>query len=72
MSGATLTPFGGNAPYDEPAGEREVSRQRVDAWIRTPGRFDAVIDFDRAVRGPAAPDRLLPALHAADRLHLDP
>ncbi|AKN71917.1 SGNH hydrolase [Streptomyces sp. PBH53] len=70
--GATLTPFGGSTLYDDPAGEREAARQRVNAWIRTPGHFDAVIDFDRAVRDPAAPDRLRPALHAGDWLHLNP
>ncbi|MFF5536772.1 GDSL-type esterase/lipase family protein [Streptomyces cinerochromogenes] len=70
--GATITPFGGNTQYDDPAGEREAARQRVNAWIRTPGHFDAVIDFDRAVRDPEAPDRLLPALHVGDWLHLNP
>ncbi|QTD96841.1 hypothetical protein [Streptomyces cyanogenus] len=49
-----------------------AGRQRVDAWIRTPGHFDAVIDFDRAVRDPADPGRLLPARRAGDWLHLDP
>ncbi|MCZ0990747.1 SGNH/GDSL hydrolase family protein [Streptomyces diastatochromogenes] len=70
--GATLTPFGGNTPYDDPAGEREASRQRVNTWIRTPGHFDAVIDFDRAVRDPAQPSRLLPDLQVGDGLHLNP
>lgn len=70
--GATLTPFGGSTLYDDPAGEREAARQRVNAWIRTPGHFDAVLDFDRAVRDPEAPDRLRPALHAGDWLHLNP
>ncbi|MFD5542977.1 SGNH/GDSL hydrolase family protein, partial [Streptomyces sp. NPDC127079] len=55
--GATLTPFGGNA-YDDGAGVREAARQRVDAWIREPGHFDAVLDFDRVVRDPADPSRL--------------
>lgn len=70
--GATITPFGGNAQYDDPAGEREATRQRVNAWIRTPGHFDAVIDFDRAVRDPAAPGRLRADLHTGDWLHLTP
>ncbi|MFF4395144.1 SGNH/GDSL hydrolase family protein [Streptomyces sp. NPDC001480] len=70
--GATLTPFGGSTPYDDPAGEREAARQRVNAWIRTPGHFDAVIDFDRAVRDPDAPRRLRPDLHDGDWLHLNP
>ncbi|WP_112467432.1 SGNH/GDSL hydrolase family protein [Streptomyces triticisoli] len=72
VHGATLLPFGGNTSYDDPAGEREKSRQAVNAWIRTHGHFDAVIDFDRAVRDPAQPDRLRPALHDGDWLHLNP
>jgi lysophospholipase L1-like esterase len=70
--GATLTPFGGNTMYDDPAGHREASRQAVNSWIRTSGRFDTVIDFDRAVRDPADPRRLRPALHDGDWLHLNP
>ncbi|MGP4050666.1 SGNH/GDSL hydrolase family protein [Streptomyces sp. 2A115] len=70
--GATLTPFGGNTMYDDPDGHREVSRQAVNSWIRTSGRFDAVIDFDRAVRDPADPGRLDPTLHDGDWLHLNP
>ncbi|MFE9450332.1 SGNH/GDSL hydrolase family protein [Streptomyces sp. NPDC006739] len=70
--GATITPFGGNTPYDDPAGEREVARQRVNAWIRAAGHFDAVIDFDRVVRDPDNPRRLLPSVHVGDWLHLNP
>ncbi|TLS39597.1 SGNH/GDSL hydrolase family protein [Streptomyces montanus] len=70
--GATLTPLGGNVPYDDPAGHREAARQEVNTWIRTSGRFDAVIDFDRAVRDPADPARLHPDLHTGDWLHLNP
>jgi lysophospholipase L1-like esterase len=70
--GATLLPFGGNADYDDAAGLREHTRQAVNAWIRTSGRFDRVIDFDRAARDPAEPRRLLPAYDVCDRLHLNP
>jgi lysophospholipase L1-like esterase len=70
--GATLLPFGGNTLYDDPAGEREKSRQAVNRWIRAGGHFDAVIDFDRAVRDPAAPNRLRPTLQVGDWLHLNP
>lgn len=70
--GATLTPFGGNDPYDDPAGVRQASRQALNDWIRTSGRFDAVLDFDSAVRDPADPTRLLPAFDCGDRLHLTP
>ncbi|PZG08575.1 SGNH/GDSL hydrolase family protein [Nonomuraea aridisoli] len=69
--GATLTPFGGHE-YDDPGGRREAARQEVNAWVRTAGRFDAVIDFDRAVRDPADPRRLLPAYDEGDHLHLSP
>lgn len=69
--GATLTPLGGNE-YDDPAGVRESARQAVNRWIRTSGRFDAVIDFDRAVRDPHEPRRLLPAYDTGDHLHLNP
>jgi lysophospholipase L1-like esterase len=70
--GATLTPFGGNTPYDDEAGMRETARQRVNAWIRTAHRFDGVIDFDAAVRDPANPRRLRPAYDVGDHLHLNP
>jgi lysophospholipase L1-like esterase len=66
--GATLTPFGGNEGYDNLL--REAARTSVNAWIR--GHFDAVLDFDRVVRDPAAPTRLLPAYDVGDHLHLNP
>ncbi|GAA1678595.1 SGNH/GDSL hydrolase family protein [Nonomuraea maheshkhaliensis] len=70
--GATLTPFGGHDPYDDPFGHREAARRTVNAWIRTSGRFDAVIDFDRAVRDPGRPERLAAAYDGGDHLHLNP
>jgi len=70
--GATITPFGGNSGYDDPAGLRERSRQQVNTWIRTSHRFDAVVDFDRAARDPAAPRQLLAAYDVGDHLHLNP
>ncbi|KZB85942.1 hypothetical protein AVL48_27410 [Amycolatopsis regifaucium] len=70
VHGATLTPFGGNTGYDAPA--REATRQTVNTWIRTSGRFDAVLDFDRVARDPQVPSRLLPAYDVGDHLHLSP
>jgi lysophospholipase L1-like esterase len=70
--GATLLPFGGNTGYDDPAGTREAARQTVNNWIRTSRKFDAVIDFDKVVRDPAAPRQLLPAYDTGDHLHLNP
>ncbi|CAL9610932.1 hypothetical protein SUDANB6_05648 [Streptomyces sp. enrichment culture] len=72
VHGATLTPIGGNRMYDDPGGVREAARQRVNDWIRTSGVFDAVIDFDRAVRDPDAPTRLRPLYDEGDHLHLNP
>jgi lysophospholipase L1-like esterase len=69
--GATLTPFGGNG-YDDAGGLREASRTAVNDWIRTSGRFDAVIDLDRAARDPQQPRRLDPAYDVGDHLHLNP
>jgi lysophospholipase L1-like esterase len=70
--GATLLPFGGNTAYDDPTGFRESARQTVNRWIRTSRHFDAVIDFDAAVRDPANPRQLLPAFDDGDHLHLNP
>jgi lysophospholipase L1-like esterase len=70
--GATLTPFGGSEPYDDPAGHREAARQAVNAWIRAGRGFDAVLDFDQAVRDPLIPRRLRPSLDSGDHLHLNP
>ena len=66
--GATLTPFAGvEPPFYTAAGE--TKRQAVNAWIRTAGAFDAVIDFDKVVRDPAQEDRILPAYDSGDHLH---
>jgi lysophospholipase L1-like esterase len=70
--GATLTPFGGSEPYDDPAGHREAARQAVNAWIRAGRGFDAVLDFDQAVRDPRSPRQLSAAVDSGDHLHLNP
>ncbi|WP_406394897.1 SGNH/GDSL hydrolase family protein [Streptomyces sp. NBC_00887] len=70
--GATLTPIGANTGYDDPDGHREEARQTVNTWIRTSGRFDSVLDFDRAVRDPLAPTRLRASFDTGDHLHLNP
>jgi lysophospholipase L1-like esterase len=66
--GATLTPFDNvGSPYFSAA--HEVERQAVNVWIRTSGEFDAVIDFDKVVRDPNNPSKLLPAFDSGDHLH---
>jgi lysophospholipase L1-like esterase len=69
--GATITPFVGS-DYYHPDALNEADRQAVNAWIRTPGHFDAVIDFDRVIRDPQHVDRLLPAFDCGDHLHPSP
>lgn len=64
--GGTLTPFKGSDRYTE---AREAVRQKVNAFIRQSGEFDAVIDFDRATRDPADPSQYLPRYASADHLH---
>ncbi|GIH28440.1 SGNH hydrolase [Acrocarpospora phusangensis] len=65
--GGTLTPFAG---YQSWTPEREAIRQQVNRWIRTSGAFDAVLDFDKALRDPHAPDQLRAAYDHGDHLHL--
>ena len=70
--GATLLPFEGFVDYDDASGHRRRAREAVNAWIRSEGRFDAVLDFDRVVRDPVHPHRNLAAYSDDDRIHLNP
>ena len=69
--GATITPYVGSNYY-HPGLLSEADRQAVNQWIRAPGHFDAVIDFDSVVRDPQHPDQLLPAYDCGDHLHPSP
>src|SRR3954453_13892808 len=51
--GATLTPAA-------QGGDFEARRQAINPWIRSPGAFDGVFDFDAAVRDPSDPSHLRP------------
>ncbi|TWD13511.1 lysophospholipase L1-like esterase [Streptomyces sp. T12] len=64
--GATVGPYKGWSEWDE-AGE--AVRQEVNAFIRGSGEFDGVADFDRALRSPYDPGRMLPFLDNGDHLH---
>jgi lysophospholipase L1-like esterase len=68
--GATLLPFE-NETFLPGAWNpvREQTRQEVNEWIREGGAFDAVIDFDRALRNPEHPTSMLPAYDCGDHLH---
>ena len=67
--GATMTPFAGSF-YDKPG--HIAAWKKVNQWIRNSGRFDAVIDFDAAMRDPAHPLHLIPKGDSGDHLHPNP
>ena len=69
--GGTLPPFGGSAYY-HPDAANEADRRAVNAWIRGGGHFDAVVDFERSLADPAAPNRLRAAYDSGDHLHPSP
>jgi lysophospholipase L1-like esterase len=69
--GATITPYVGS-DYYHPGPLSEADRQAVNQWIRSAGHFDAVLDFDRIVRDPQHPDRLMPGYDGGDHLHPSP
>ncbi|MEW9553289.1 SGNH/GDSL hydrolase family protein [Nonomuraea sp. NPDC050783] len=62
----TIAPFEGAEIYT-PEGER--ARRAVNAWIRTGGAFDTVLDFDAVWRDPDRPARIRADFHAGDHLH---
>lgn len=69
--GGAITPFMGS-DYYHPTALNEADRQALNAWIRVPGHFDAVADFDQAVRDPAQPERLAAPYDSGDHLHPSP
>lgn len=68
LIGATILPFAGSQFY-HPGPATEADRQAINEWIRAPGHFDAVIDFDKVVHDPEHPDRLLAKFDSGDHLH---
>ena len=67
--GATMTPFKDTTIPGYYSAANEAKRLAVNRWIRTSGEWDGVIDFDRAVRDPNQPLRMLPAYDSGDHLH---
>ncbi|PSJ26433.1 SGNH hydrolase [Streptosporangium nondiastaticum] len=67
----TLTPFK-DSPFYTP--EAEKARSEVNAALRSPAAradFDAVVDFDAAVRDEADPQRVRAAFDGGDHIHLN-
>ncbi|MFD9949406.1 SGNH/GDSL hydrolase family protein, partial [Nonomuraea sp. NPDC059022] len=66
--GATLPPMKGSQYYDAVS---EAKRDEVNAWIRTSGEYDAVVDLDRVLASSSDGDQLDPAYDSGDHLHLN-
>ncbi len=64
--GGTITPIDQSFYYKD---YREAARQKVNEWVRNSGEFDAVIDFDKAVRNPDNPSVIRENAHDGDHLH---
>ncbi len=64
--GATLMPFGKSFYYTD---FRETAHKKVNEWIRTSGRFDAVIDLDKTMQNPDNPICMSEGTHDGDYLH---
>ena len=66
VMGATLTPMGGLWLFNE---KTEAMRQQVNQWIRSSGKYDAVVDFDAATRDPAKPTHMKAEHNSGDNIH---
>lgn len=66
VAGATIMPVRGVNTYTE-AGE--ATRQAVNRWIRSSGTYDAVIDFDAAVRDASDGATLRADFDPGDHVH---
>ncbi len=64
--GATIMPFKGYTTYTD---EEESRRQAVNNWIRNSGRFDAVIDFEKATSDSEDPAKLKSQYDSGDHIH---
>lgn len=66
--GTTMSPFENARAYTP---EKDSLRQEVNAWIRSSGAFDAIVDFDAVLRDPGRSTRLLPEFDSGDHLHVN-
>jgi len=71
--GCTLTPVEGfllpGTPFPVFSFEKEIKRQAVNKWIRRSSEYDGVIDFDKVLRDPDHPSRLLAIYDSGDHGH---
>ena len=62
----TVLPLGGANGY---SATFEANRQGVNAFIRTGGELDGIVDFDAALRDPSNPTVILSAYDGGDHHH---
>jgi lysophospholipase L1-like esterase len=73
--GATVIPRHNRAPVENNTGWNAAKtrvRQEVNHWMRTRAPFDAVIDFDEAVKDPHDADLIDPPFNCGDGIHPSP
>jgi lysophospholipase L1-like esterase len=66
VHGVTIIPRHNNTGPTGWDPAKTAIRNEVNRWIREKGPFDAVIDFDKAVRDPADPERIRAAFNCDD------
>jgi len=67
--GATIPPNASTPFPNVHTPENETKRQTVNRWIRISRQFDAVVEYDVALRDPSNPLQLLPAYDSGDGIH---
>jgi lysophospholipase L1-like esterase len=75
IAGVTMIPRHNVAPSGTNTGwnaEKTRRRNEINQWIRTQAGFDAVLDFDAAVRDPQNPDAMQPPFNCGDGIHPSP
>lgn len=64
--GGTWLPYAGVAIAGYSTPEKLAKRDRLNAWMRDARPYDALIDFDAALRDPENPQQLLPAFDSGN------
>ena len=73
--GVTMIPRHNRPPTENNTGWSPAKtrvRNEVNQWIRTKAPFDAVIDFDKAVKDPENADLINPPFNCGDGIHPSP
>jgi lysophospholipase L1-like esterase len=65
----TMTPMVGALSETYGDAQAETNRRQINAWVRSPGAADGVVDFDAVLTDPGDPGRLRSALDSGDGLH---